>query len=90
MDVQGSAESVDSTSRQNVEEFLVAVWKRALNLDHVTVDENFFEVGGDSLAALEILVAIDEQVEADVSITELYELPTIRELAGYIVDVGVR
>ncbi|MFI5527189.1 phosphopantetheine-binding protein [Kitasatospora sp. NPDC051853] len=90
MGVPAIPDSVDSTSRESVEEFLLAVWTRALNVGEITVEDNFFELGGDSLVALEILVAIDEAIESEVGITELYEQPTVRELAGYIVGAGAR
>ncbi|MFD4791321.1 phosphopantetheine-binding protein [Streptomyces sp. NPDC058459] len=89
MDTRENTESVDITSRASVEEFLVSSWRHALSLEHIGVEDNFFEIGGDSLVALEVLVAIDEAIDTDVTITDLYERPTIRELADFITGVGV-
>jgi thioesterase domain-containing protein len=47
----------------------------------VGLDDDFFDLGGDSLAAIELMAAIDEQFGIDVPPSTLLEAPTTAELA---------
>jgi thioesterase domain-containing protein len=47
----------------------------------VGLDDDFFDLGGDSLAAIELMAAIDEQFGVDVPPSTLLEAPTTAELA---------
>ncbi len=47
-------------------------------------DDNLFEVGISSLTLTEIMLAIDEKLPGQVDISDLFDYPTIRELAGFI------
>ena len=44
----------------------------------------FFEVGISSLTLTEIILALEERYPGKVDINDLFEYPTIRELAGFI------
>jgi acyl carrier protein len=66
----------------DTEKLLVAIWCEVLKLDRLGVDDDFFEIGGDSIAGLEIGAAIQKQlagVEFDVA--QLQEFPTVARLA---------
>jgi len=45
----------------DTERALVELWKRMLDLPEIGVDEDFFDLGGDSLHVMELLVHLDEQ-----------------------------
>ncbi len=47
-------------------------------------DDDLFEVGISSLTLTEIMLAIDEELPGQIDIQDLFEYPTIRELAGFI------
>lgn len=47
-------------------------------------DDNLFEVGVSSLTLTEIVLAIDERHPGKVDISDLFDYPTIRELADFI------
>lgn len=69
------------------EQVVADVWARALELDSVGPDQDFFELGGDSLAAEAVLAAtVDELgVARDrVTATVLAEAPTVREFARQV------
>ena len=50
----------------------------------IGADDNLFEVGISSLTLTEIMLAIDEKFPGKVDIADLFDYPTIRELAAYI------
>src|SRR6185312_10574684 len=41
---------------------LAAIWQRLLRVDQVHLDHNFFELGGDSMTAMELLVVIEREL----------------------------
>lgn len=47
-------------------------------------DDNLFEVGISSLTLTEIMLAIEEQLPGKVDINDLFDYPTIRELAAFV------
>jgi len=47
-------------------------------------DDNLFEIGISSLTLTEIILALEEKYPGKVDINDLFEYPTIRELAGFI------
>lgn len=60
---------------------LSSIWEKALNRPDIGVHENFFDVGGDSLAAVEILTGIEQLLGRKISLYRLTEHPTIKQLA---------
>ncbi|RKH11913.1 amino acid adenylation domain-containing protein, partial [Corallococcus sp. CA053C] len=66
------------------EEILAAVWADVLGLESVGSDDNFFALGGDSLRSIQI-VAKCRARGLPLSIGELLEHPTVRELAERLV-----
>lgn len=63
------------------ERMLVELWKGVLGIDNVGVLDNFFDLGGDSIMAIQI-VARARRLGLDVSLHQLFETLTIRELAA--------
>lgn len=60
---------------------LASIWEKALNRPDVGVHDNFFDLGGDSLAAVEILTGIEQLLGRKISLYRLTEHPTIEQLA---------
>jgi acyl carrier protein len=46
--------------------------------------ENYFDLGGDSLAAVEISLHIEEAFQVQVNMQDIIEHPNVAELASYI------
>jgi phthiocerol/phenolphthiocerol synthesis type-I polyketide synthase E len=61
------------------EEILAGVWRNVLGLDRVGVDDNFFDLGGDSLVAIQ-MVALAARSGAQLSPEMLFARQTIRAL----------
>jgi amino acid adenylation domain-containing protein len=60
------------------------VWRRVLGLKQVSVKDNFFDVGGDSLQLLEAHAELQKVVSSDLSLTDLFEYSTISALAQHL------
>jgi NAD(P)-dependent dehydrogenase (short-subunit alcohol dehydrogenase family)/aryl carrier-like protein len=68
----------------DLERRIAAVWKEVLKLNHIEVNKNFLDLGADSITMARAQLEIEKAVENDVTLTTLYEFPTIRLLASHI------
>jgi len=64
-----------------VEAFLVATWQDVLHLDRIGAVDNFFQLGGTSLKALEVMLRLCREFDIDLPLVTVFERPTVRELA---------
>ncbi|MFW6359167.1 MAG: amino acid adenylation domain-containing protein, partial [Chroococcales cyanobacterium] len=67
-----------------IEKTLAEIWKAVLNLDAVSVNDNFFDLGGHSLLLMQIHSQLQEKLQIEVSLLDFYQHPTIRTLAEYL------
>lgn len=70
--------------RNETEAQLAAMWKELLKVEDVGVEENFFEMGGHSLLALQMTSRIRRVLEVELSVRTVFEAPTI---AGLVQEV---
>jgi thioesterase domain-containing protein/acyl carrier protein len=67
-----------------VEVGLADIWCRALGLEQVGLHDDFFQLGGDSLAAAQVMVEIQKAFGRQLHMTVLHEAPTLEGLARVI------
>ena len=67
-----------------LEQQLCSIIAGVLGRERFGVDEDFFAAGGHSLAALEVIAAVEEQLGLSVSIGALFAHPTVQALAASI------
>ncbi|MFE8944824.1 SDR family NAD(P)-dependent oxidoreductase [Streptomyces sp. NPDC007856] len=67
---------------------LMELWSEALGHTRIDYDEDFFDVGGNSLAAVQLTARIKERFGIELSAGSMFEFNTIRLLAAEIVRVG--
>jgi acyl carrier protein len=70
--------------RSQVEELLAQIWAKVLGKEQVGVHDNFFELGGHSLLATQLTSRIRDTFQIDVPVRNLFEAPTVEQLARYI------
>src|SRR5439155_1844178 len=64
-----------------LERALAAIWKKALGRTRIGFSESFFDAGGNSLKAVVVVALIRKELKKNVSITTIFECPTIKLLA---------
>lgn len=59
-------------------------WTRALGFDGFGVDDDYFELGGDSVKAASIMVSLSRDFQTDLRVLALFDSPTVRQLSTHI------
>ncbi|MDP4098854.1 amino acid adenylation domain-containing protein [Paenibacillus sp. P96] len=62
----------------DIEIKLAEIWKHVLSCDQVGLDDNFFDLGGNSMSILEVNTRIREELSLEFSVATLFRYPTIR------------
>lgn len=61
----------------NIEQTLLSLWQDVLNVDEVSIYDNFFDLGGNSLGLIYVNNKLSEILEYSVPLTQFFEYPTI-------------
>jgi acyl carrier protein len=78
----GAAGAVDGEAAgRDVEQRLARIWTELLDLPSVDVDQSFFDLGGDSLDAVEMLGGVERAFGVVLEPSVLLETPTVASLA---------
>ena len=67
-----------------IEETLAGIWRRILRVERVGVDDNFFDLGGNSLLLMETHAQLCSALKVDLPIMRLFEHPTIAALTEFL------
>ena len=65
---------------------LIRIFQRVLGRDHVGLDDDFLDLGGDSILAIELMAEIEQVFGRELPMTTIYDAPTVRELALLIAE----
>jgi amino acid adenylation domain-containing protein len=70
--------------RDKIETMLTAIWGEVLQRAQISVSDNFFALGGDSLRATRVISRVRATLQLDYPITMMFRKPTIAEFADEI------
>jgi len=70
--------------RDDAETGLARVWEAVLGLAPIGVDDDFFDLGGDSLRAFALIAAVKREYGASLRPRDLFDAPTIAGMAALI------
>lgn len=68
----------------DAERKLVSIWQEVLRRDKIGITDNFFEIGGQSLKAMQIVTRVNTDLKATITIKEIFNYPVIQKLAAII------
>ncbi|HEU5132645.1 MAG TPA: non-ribosomal peptide synthetase, partial [Pyrinomonadaceae bacterium] len=67
--------------RDAVEELIAGIWAEVLELERVSVNDDFFALGGHSLTATQVMARLFDVFQVDLGLRSLFETPTVAGLA---------
>ena len=73
--------------RNAVELALTRIWEEVLRAPHVGVHDGFFELGGDSIAAMRVS-ALARRAGLELTVSQIFQSPTLEALAQRVASVG--
>lgn len=72
------------TPAQNIiQEKLVEIWQKVLNIERIGIEDSFFLLGGDSIKAIQVSAQM-QKANFDVGIEDIFEYSTIKELSNHV------
>jgi hypothetical protein len=66
------------------EQCLATIWQEVLSLKKVGIDDDFFELGGDSLSATRAFARTNQSLGTSLTLREMLDRPTIRGIAEVV------
>jgi acyl carrier protein len=67
--------------RTRVEKDLVEIWVQVLGMEQVSVHDDFFDLGGDSMLSTQLVSRLRETFAVELLLRDLFTAPTVAELA---------
>jgi acyl carrier protein len=72
--------------RNEMEETIADIWQRVLGIENIGISDDFFDLGGDSLVALQLMSRLRESFNVEPPLVRFFESPTISSLALLVVQ----
>lgn len=97
MEQLGKLRSTERTSdveleapRNDTERQMVEIWQKISGLERVGINENFFDIGGNSLLGIQLISHIRDAFGLDIPIDSLFNSPTIAGLSNLIIETQLQ
>jgi acyl transferase domain-containing protein/acyl carrier protein len=69
-----------------IEELTAGVWQELFGIERIGINENFFDLGGNSLLAIQIVSQLRKIFKVEIPLNRLFEVPTISGVAAVIAE----
>jgi acyl carrier protein len=73
-------------ARTSLEEQLAGMWRQVLEVERVGVEDDFFELGGDSVMATQLLSRVKGAFSVNVALRDFFESPSVAGMAVLVVQ----
>ncbi|MEU0648294.1 MULTISPECIES: acyl carrier protein [Streptomyces phaeochromogenes group] len=67
---------------------VLAIWRRELQRDDISIDDDFFSLGGQSVILANIQGAFIEELGVEVPVDQMFLNPTVASISAYIESLG--
>jgi acyl carrier protein len=83
---RGHEPAVPVARRTAIEEKVAEIWRDVLSLKVVEIHDNFFDLGGHSLAASLVISRVIQTFQLDLPVKSLFDAPTVEAMAAIIAE----
>ncbi|MGE7625287.1 type I polyketide synthase [Viridibacillus sp. NPDC096237] len=74
----------------NIENIVLDTWQKYLEIDSIEIEDNYYDLGGDSLAAVEIVSELRDVLKVNISIDQFTDMQTPKDLIVYIQNQEIK
>ena len=74
----------DKTAQAEMEAAIIGILKEVFQIDEVGVDDNFFDLGGNSLLLVTVQEKLQELIGREIQPVDVFNHPTVALLAGFL------
>ena len=82
--IAGRNNQTVGTTTAQLEQVVIAIWRKFLGTDRIGLTDNFFDLGGDSLSLGRVQMSLQKELRVKLPITALFEFTTVRSLVHYL------
>lgn len=76
----------NDASGNDIEQIVANIWQDVLGTKQVRIHDNFFDLGGDSLLAVQLFAQVERMFGKKLPLATLYDAPTIEQLANILLE----
>lgn len=76
--------SISKPPVTTLEKAIADIYKKVLHVDQLSIDDNFFDLGGHSLLMIHLHYLLEEKLNRKFPIVNLFEYPTVQKLADFL------
>ena len=80
----GSIAATGAPPRTPLERALADIWQVVLEKPEISVDDDFFDLGGDSIMATQVASRLRDALQLEVDVSSIFDHPTIQGLAEFL------
>ncbi|NEO70942.1 amino acid adenylation domain-containing protein, partial [Moorena sp. SIO3H5] len=88
LDVASSMSTEYVAPQTETQKVLAEIWAEVLGIEKVGIHDNFFDLGGHSLMATQVVSRVRDIFKVDVPLTKLFEIPTVDQLSVQLETIG--
>lgn len=74
------------SEKTELQKVILKIWQSALENEDITIHDNFFQLGGNSLVATEMVNKIFLELDVEVELSAIFDHQTVYEMAKYLDD----
>ncbi|MEL7002102.1 MAG: condensation domain-containing protein, partial [Bacteroidota bacterium] len=63
---------------------MTEIWENVLSLDQIGIHDNFFDIGGHSLKAIQLITKLQSRFDVKIELKDVFTLSTIHQLSDFI------
>jgi acyl carrier protein len=84
VNMETQIQTTSSSAQRACEEAIAKIWAEVLRLPGVERDADFFDIGGDSLKAMEVIARVGDTLQIELPLITFFEEPTVAHLAAVV------
>ncbi|MFD2169214.1 amino acid adenylation domain-containing protein [Tumebacillus lipolyticus] len=75
--------------QSELERAIASVWQEVLNIEKVGLHDNFFDLGGHSIALMQVHRKLQEQFDFEITVVQMFQYPTVSQLSDALSSQSV-